>query len=356
MLKFIGKQPEGNYFKNWAIFPNQTTCDETTLTGFGAVQHLKIGQHFQSKYLTQSSIFDKELALTSQIYTRSSVTSRTYQSAIAFLYGFLPHSVFNLANLRISHSDSTFCSPVLSRQKSCFCSYGNLLAQKIHNARKYFISTSKKALDLVHTVADLFGFRAEAVASFSRLMDAFSFHACHNQSNPCSPYDGNRCLSGEHYEHIWDILDGEGVYLVQDSEKSLAKYSHIILYPLMIEIANRLKDQLEGRSKQKMVIYSGHDVTITPLLQILGLNDGKWVRFAGRVVIELYEARLKKDRHKHYLRFLYNGKDLTHDVSFCKGNLFKGLCKFRFFYDFVFTVMLQQFGYTSYYDACSRTR
>ena len=357
MKKFTGKQPHGNFFRNWAIFPNRSICDSSVLTGFGAIQHMNIGKYLHDRYITENSLFNRRVALTSQIYIRSTVSSRTYQSAIAFLYGFLPLSAFNLTNLNIdNNSDTSFCSMIHSRQKSCYCSYAKILHQQVHNLRKNFVKTNDKGQQLLKSIRNTFGFDSDRTASFMVLMDIFSLSVCHNLGNPCLAYDNTRCLTASQYEQIWNSLDEEGKYLTLDRQKTFTEYANIILHPVMIEIARRLKDEAERGHKHKMIIYSGHDVTLSPLLHFLGLDDGRWVRYAARVVIEMYEAKSKKDKNKHYLRFLYNGKDLTQDVIFCKGKLHKGLCKFKLFYDYVFTEMLQQFRYTSYYDACSRKR
>ena len=355
MEKFAGKQPQGSYFQNWALLPNKTQCGGSSLTGIGAVQHLKLGQHFHEKYVTQNALFSKKVALTSQIYTRSTISSRTYQSAIAFLYGFLPFRVFNLTNLNIdNNSDTSFCSPLLSRQKTCYCSYGNILHQQVHNMRRYFVRTSEKERQVLNSVTKTFGFSPEKVSSFSLPMDIFSLAACHNMSNPCSAYDDRSCLNVPQYRQVWNSLDEEGKFLIHESRKTYSEFSNIVLHPLFIELARRMKEEVEKRQPYKVVIYSGHDITLTPLLVVLGLDDGKWVRYASRVVIEFYEAMSKKDKQKYYLKFLFNGEDLTEKVRFCEGRTFHGLCSFRLFYDFVFTEMLQQFRYTSYYDACSR--
>ena len=357
MIKYTGKQKAASYFKNWAIFPNRPLCGDTTLTKTGAVQMLKTGQHIGEKYLNQIALFDNNTALTSQIYTRSSETSRTYQSAVAFLYGFLPLGAFNLTNLRIHHSGPTFCSPVHSRQKRCHCAFANILEHKIRDIRRQFIETNTNATELLKTIENLFDYTIHTFHSFVILMDAFSFHACHHQPNPCSAWDSTKCLTGDHYQQIWQLFDKEGLHLLLNSQDYLKKLFHLNLYPVMVEMANRMKHHLEGKDTQeKLVLYSGHDTTVMPLLHILGLYEGKWVRYAARVVIELYKARDNDDKHKHYVRILYDGVDLTHKVSFCKESLVNGLCIFKSFYDFVFTKMLQQFGYTSYYDACSRTR
>ena len=348
MTEFAGKQQHGNYFKNWELFPNQPACPKTSLTGIGAIQHLKLGQYFRDKYLTQSTIFDKETPLTSQIYTCTSETTRTYQSAIAFLYGFLATPYFNLTNLKISPADHYFCSVKLPMEKTCGCKYGKLLDRKLSKLRNtYFTSTIKTDKHILKSVQDS-GFGD--ILPYYALIDVFSHPACHNRFDLCSSDDSSTCWTKGHFQQLWEKFEHETRYVVEHSKN--ITYYYTAFYPLMAEIADRLNDHVNGRSKEKLVVYSGHDISLMALLYMLGL-DGNWISYAGRIVIELYEYDSNNDTDTYYIRILYSGEDLTQNVKFCKGKTFKGLCKLSLFYDFVFNEMLQQFGYTSYIDVCS---
>ena len=347
MKQFTRKQPLGNYFQNWNLFPNRSKCSRARLTGIGALQHLKLGQYFRDKYLTLSTIFNKEVALTNQIYTVSSETKRTYQSAIAFLYGFLTQSDFNLTTLNISHADHYFCSLKLSRE-NCDCQYGKIWEREIYNFRNTYFYKLKAKNNQIVTFLENSGFGR--ITPFYALIDLFHLAICRDRIRMCSNDDKTICLKEEHLKQIWEKFNSEIKYVVKKSKNSI--YYYIALYPLMAEIVNRLNDHTKGRSQERLVVYLGHDIPLMSFLDILEVG-GSWIRYAGRIVLELYESEAYNDPDKHYIRILYNGKDVTQFVKFCKEKTNKGLCNFSLLYDFVFNKMLQQFGYTNYSDVCA---
>mmetsp|Transcript_566 Transcript_566/g.1920 ORF Transcript_566/g.1920 Transcript_566/m.1920 type:complete len:425 (+) Transcript_566:40-1314(+) len=79
--------------------------------------------------------------------------------------------------------------------------------------------------------------------------------------------------------------------------------------PLWQEIFSTHKQVLNGEEKdRKLVIYSGHDTTLMPMLESLGVFDGKWPRFAANVIVELLR---EKGSGKAHVRVLYNHKPMA---------------------------------------------
>lgn len=66
----------------------------------------------------------------------------------------------------------------------------------------------------------------------------------------------------------------------------------------------------EGKKSRKIRIYSGHDTTIIPLLNVLQIynqvasnSDTTWPPFASNVIFELYRDVITQQR---YVRVVYN--------------------------------------------------
>lgn len=60
---------------------------------------------------------------------------------------------------------------------------------------------------------------------------------------------------------------------------------------LMLEMQDRLKEALEGSADHKVVLYSGHDTTLMPLLCALRVwEPGHWPRYTSNVAVELLRA------------------------------------------------------------------
>lgn len=69
--------------------------------------------------------------------------------------------------------------------------------------------------------------------------------------------------------------------------------------------------------EDRISVYAGHDVTITPLLLALELPVHQWPPFASRLVFELYSPTFEANSDEYLFKLIYNGKDLTRQLKFC---------------------------------------
>ncbi|XP_058394954.1 lysophosphatidic acid phosphatase type 6 isoform X2 [Diceros bicornis minor] len=60
------------------------------------------------------------------------------------------------------------------------------------------------------------------------------------------------------------------------------------------------------REDRKLYLYAAHDVTLMPLLMVLGIFDHKWPPFAVDLTIELYQHRESKE---WFVQLYYHGKE-----------------------------------------------
>lgn len=87
----------------------------------------------------------------------------------------------------------------------------------------------------------------------------------------------------------------------------------------------------ESSDAVKLSLYSGHDTVIAPVLAALGLYSDDlciWPPYASRIVFELWQrvgdssaagsaAKPAAAVTEHYVRVIYNGKDLTPNIPSC---------------------------------------
>nr|KAG5700208.1 hypothetical protein BaRGS_011051 [Batillaria attramentaria] len=112
------KQAPGSYFAKWALYPQHKDCGNSQLTGRGALQHLHNGLALKEKYVKKWNLFGDKFSPATQLKLRSTQYSRTYQSAVSFLYAFLPH--FDITQLDIQASaDTVFCHAKYVPQACC---------------------------------------------------------------------------------------------------------------------------------------------------------------------------------------------------------------------------------------------
>lgn len=320
-------------FHGWDMYPNKTLCKGSELTPFGMQQHIQTGQYLRHKY-------GKSIDLT-QSHIRSTSVARTYQSAVAVLLGMLPHT--DLENARIYKSGQlSLCSPSLFRQ-SCECPGAdhllNLANRKSGQNERQDGNIKRKVLE------NEFG--GKFLTNY--ILDVFMTYSCHNISLPC--IHSAKCINHSHLDLAWAVQDEIGKTMVLENEFYI-KYAHLYVHPLLSEIADRMLNLTKKRRVEPFVLYSGHDITVTPLATVFGIHNGKWPPFASRIVIELHKKVGLKINY--FIKVIYNGKDVTPVVSFCKHKLFNEFCKLKYFVEFV-NKHLQDIGFKSYEQGCQKT-
>lgn len=121
-------------------------------------------------------------------------------------------------------------------------------------------------------------------------------------------------------------------YLYEDKKRQLQSLNNNIIsilkaYGLIKNIVQKML-AIVSNNKPKLIVYSGHDKTLQYLATALGFGDDiLFVPYASRIIFETYLRRqsnvdiysdvLPKE---YYFRILYNGKDVTKKLIFCRGD------------------------------------
>lgn len=301
--------------------------------------------------------------------------SRTLQSGLALLYGFLPD--FDWTRLTVRHQWSTlFCGP------ACDCPARNRYLEE-EQRRQYRLRVSDTELE--RTYADM----ARTLGVLTRQLraanpiDSLLCHLCHGLSFPCITMgdSGTKgCLTIAQFavirrQQLDDEVDRRRVGLYH-------KYAVLAMYPYLNRTATKMervaRDSEAGRQpraggEEVFTLSSAHDITIAPLLSALGLEEAHFPRFAARIVFELWkspqaaqgqqkkkaskgEKSKAKDREL-FIRVLYNGEDVTFHTTFCRSHdrhASQPLCPLKNFLSFVRRDMFSIVNATSYQEACYR--
>lgn len=253
-------------------------------------------------------------------YIRSTETSRTYQSAIALLFGFLP--TFKLSNIDIvltSKENKKFCD---SRKSGLSCRCPSIAALTEIAQKKYFEGTRNITLDAEARDELAKKYKLDGIANSMPIFDTILGSICRGGGLPC-PYP-TRCLT-------WDLMNK--LMTVNEAENNLresipenVQKQVLNAHPLLREIINRMQNVSNRVELTKFVLYSGHDETLKPMLTTLGINDGVWPPYATRLIFELYKDR-SPGRQDYFVRVVYNGVDYTKYVRFCLPDTLKrGMC------------------------------
>lgn len=301
---------------------------------------------------------------------------RTFQSAMALLYGLLPVEKWLALNIRDSHS-LTFCFA------DCACPKGdklkgamNVVLEKENKQVKHLVKFMEERL------LQSPGNNYHALG----IRDALLTFLCHRTRIPCEKEqskktdvgggvvasdlndvinidqepitgqksvvgeaedksaavddendDGNgdiisaftdngNCIRDEHVDQLMEFT--QGLLMRMREQQEMRLISLLRAYGFMRNIVNYMLKMISG-SHIKMVLYSGHDLSIQYLLSALGLNGRQFVDipYATRMIFEVYKS--ENDAGQFYFRTIYNQRDVTRSVVVCEGGKSVGVEKRR---------------------------
>ncbi|TSN03368.1 Calsyntenin-2 [Bagarius yarrelli] len=320
------------------------------------VQHLKNGELLHQAYLKHHKLLPPDWS-SQHLWVETTAKSRTLQSGLALLYGFLPN--FDWSKVMVRQQRSTiFCG------SWCDCPARNFFLDE-EQRRQYRLRTSNAELERAYV--DM----AKALGVVTRTMraanpiDALLCHLCHGLPFPCasshlSPASENKaCITLQHFAVIRQQQ--------RDDERERKKagiyrrFAVLAAHPFLNRTAMRMEKAARGNSEPVFALASAHDITMAPLLSALGLEGAGFPRFAARLVFELWKSPDIKGKgtrggvENAYVRVLYNGEDLTFETAFCRDHdrhSSQPLCPLGNFLSFVRRGMFSIVNATSYYQAC----
>ncbi|XP_004834405.1 2-phosphoxylose phosphatase 1 [Heterocephalus glaber] len=325
------------------LHPNHPLCEMGELTQTGVVQHLQNGQLLRDIYIKKHKLLPNDW-FTDQLYLETTGKSRTLQSGLALLYGFLPD--FDWKKIYFRHQPSAlFCSG------NCYCPLRNQYLEK-EQRRQYLLRLKNSPLERTYEeMAKIVDIPTKQLRAANPI-DSLLCYFCHNISFPCT---GSGCIDMGHFKVI-------KMHQIEDEKERREKklylgYSLLGAHPILNQTINRMQRSAEGRKDEIFALYSAHDVTLSPVLSALGLSEARFPRFAARLIFELWQDREKPSEHS--VRVLYNGVDVTFHTSFCQDHhrrSSKPMCPLENLVRFVKRDMFVALDGTSasYYDACHR--
>ncbi|CAG9865444.1 unnamed protein product [Phyllotreta striolata] len=339
-------------FHNFPFLPvHPTQCHLGQLTMQGIFQLLKLGNLLKSNY---EDIWAKLSTLKpSEVLVYSTRYRRTFQSVLAFLFGFIPSDVLEKISIHESQSMS-FCF------KDCGCP----ITEKLYRNVKKSISQQLQSHPAVAALAEstgstLFSINGESTATNADphfIRDALLTFVCHRNGLPCdSPVN---CIRRQNVVGIFTYTDWINYQKWRD--RNWKRYCLLKSYGLIRHIVQQML-QMVSDNGPYLVVYSGHDHTLEQLSCALGLpNDPFLLRYAARIAIEIYQENedYLANNRGIYFRVLSNGVDVTRQIGFCRNTVSVSarvyLCKMedivRFLHDDYFSTL----NVTNFKDACLR--
>lgn len=309
------------------IPPSSGECQLGQLTPVGVSQHLKTGQILRVVYGDKLGVGNGSLSA-DDIAVYSTRYRRTFQSALSFLYAFLSAEDLQKVTLRESQSIA-FCF------NDCACPAAEKFRHQFSAESSEHFRSHPAVVKLVNTVAEIVFEMPDPTVSSDpiALRDALLTYVCHGAQLPC--IDGlsvNKlqeiCVRMEQVTGLFAYTEWEARQYVKSS--NLKRYCLLRAYGLMRDIVSHMLRIISER-KPKLIVYSGHDRTLQYLSIALGIVSEVTMvpHYASRLVLEVYknrELKLASSQRKNgpiardfFFRLVFNGKDLTNHIHFCKG-------------------------------------
>ena len=331
MTKYLKWSAEMN-LTSGKYYPSDPLCNGGQLTPQGMLQHISNGQFLASSYraslLNQTYINKSAIS----IYIRTSENSRNVQSALAFTYGLvsdLSRVDYSVANMEVSDL-TNFCSSNFAKVP-CHCPVLDIPHTHKHLSKEHaqILRYNPEYSKIKAKFAAVLGVTEGNVPWLGAGLDVLMSYTCHHQHLPCVSQTG-KCTTPELVSDMWRVIDQTAE--TEFKAQTKRHYGSLLMYPLLREIAYRLRNITNGLLSPAFVLYSGHDKMLIPMAIALGVYNGKWPGYASRLVIELYRGT----KSRYYLRLLFNGKNMTTQMKLCT-KFEQGLCPLSQFLKSVFS-------------------
>uniref|UniRef100_A0A0A9WWG5 2-phosphoxylose phosphatase 1 n=1 Tax=Lygus hesperus TaxID=30085 RepID=A0A0A9WWG5_LYGHE len=303
-------------FHGIPVLPS-SECGLGLLTRIGASQLLKTGKVLSDVYRHHLKINGS--LLREEVKVFSTRYRRTFQSGLAFLFSFLQKDLFPKVLVQESPS-LAFCFD------DCACPAADLFLRRAREERELLIKSRPTFLNLVRSSsAIVYEVPDKKVSSDPHaLKDALLTYICHNARFPCLDSRlPTTCVKPESVISLFNYLEWESQQMRVNI--NMKKTCFLRAYGLLKNIVSYLL-RIVSERKPKVVLYSGHDKTISYLTMALGIRSNGVLTpfYSSRLIIEMYKTHDQLPDggpvgSNYFFRIIFNGKDVTRELKFCKN-------------------------------------
>lgn len=305
------------------------------LTPEGVIQHIRNGHIFQKAYIEKRHLFTAESPYDQiKVVSTNYPGGRTYQSALAFMYGIFPDLIPR--KLHIAEvADNRMCTNVT--RVNCDCPKIKNHIDEMSLNFEEMIPAIPKGQEIISNIKEEVA-EAMSIGTYdlpsraSPMLSTIFIHICHGFPLPGHK---SKCIPPRTVINLFNAGYANGA-----QHQKEGRYPYLMtlkMMPLLHTMYTSIRLLGQGLTKEKLILYSGHDTTVEPFMTVLGIADGSWPKYATRLVFETYSKSV--DGQKQYFnRFLLNGIDVTQKVIFCRdgSKLTKEkLCPFDNFMGFI---------------------
>ncbi|EFA83971.1 component of the counting factor complex [Heterostelium album PN500] len=302
------------YLPGRNFFPGN--CSLGQLTDLGFAQHSQLGTTFRQLYVQKYGLLSEHLNL-SEVWVRSTDVYRTVQSAQSELTALYPPppnaasmidviDIHTMDDYHENMSPNTVLCPALNTL------YNNLTSLPVY---QQFIQQNAQ---LQQTIMSTLG--EPNFPGWSSFMDYFFALQCHGFPLP----DG---ITDDLVQQVY-----EASFFTESYPFGSESYSRLAMSSFLQEVVQNIENFLSGASPLKYVLFSGHDDSVGPFVNLFGLYK-IWPAYASHVEMEIWQD----NTGDYYLQFKYNGESYT--LPTCNGVM----CPIQTFLDLSYSLMVPDY-------------
>lgn len=296
-------------------FLKDEQCDQQ-LTPFGIQRLIILGEFLRDVYLKDLNL-EKSKIQPKHIKAFNNGEDKIVKSSLAFLYGFLSDD--HLSKLKITTLSTNLCSEN-SKAANVNCDCPSLLNEEKKFRAKLLSGGRSSKGDNTHMSQRLS--KGDNLHTFPLVLQQALSVICSNPNISCF---------AQNVEIIEKILKDFNVFYQKISKDIVfVDFIHIYLYPIFYNLIHNFRRA--DYIFEKLFLYSVDDHILFYMLNVLKIPLKSWPRPGSRIVFELYKKTTQKFQ-QFYIRILYNGANVSHNVSLCNINMEQGFCRLKNFAD-----------------------
>lgn len=286
-------------FRNIPTANNSVHCLKEELHPLAHLQLHELGKQYKKFYIEKRNL---ESSYVSPKHFRiHSLDKRdSLSSLVSFLHGMLPHSHFQ--NMIINKADATGREPNSNIL--------NLECNFMHNLTDHLSKHFSK-----HS-GDFHGFRNFSSIVLPKICTSLS--------------QKSRNLTTEYVVQNSILQIDKGMKLCS-SQRDCQYLADLHTYSWLKLFVKRVK--MTGSRFEKVFISAVDRTFLSYLMSSFRYRNVKATHPGSHITIEIYRNQYEKV-NPHYLKILYNGIDISHQIPLCTKFPSWSLCKLKYFVDF----------------------
>lgn len=265
------------------------------LTPVGMNQEFTLGTNLRKLLIEEKKLLTEEY-IANSILTCASNTNRTIMSAECLLTGMYPPGTGPMfAKDTPALPDRIQVIPIRTLPDSStmilmpYPQYLKLLEKYVYPTKKWK-ETEEEIKPKMEKWGQAVGYNIKTLGDVLTVGDVLICAESHNLPYPAD-------LSQAEAQEIIDLTNNKLAY-----QFTVKELSYSMGGELLNAIEGNLSDFINGKQPYKLVYYSGHDITILPIMSLLGKPLETAPGYASHILIELY----KNDSGSFTVKVVYN--------------------------------------------------